>query len=193
MTAASSSPVASSRELRRANASDDNDAAEAFAVVNVIVVVANERRRWWLSIAARWDSTIAPAPGGKICGEGTRMTTTSPPPYDSLPSERRGTRDATTVAPPPLPIPLVAVDNRCPRRPRIDNDDDDDANNNKKPRRSLLASQSRRSLLSMRSRASRADHSLDWRIADETNHLRCAFSRPPIVPSSPLTSASGWQ
>ncbi len=65
-------------------ADDNDDAAEAFAVVNVIVIVADKRRRWWPSIATRWDSTIAPAPGGKICGEGTAMTTMLPPPYDSL-------------------------------------------------------------------------------------------------------------
>jgi hypothetical protein len=121
------------------------------------------------------------------------MTTTSPPPYCSLPSKRRGTRDATTAAPPPPPIPLVAVNNQCPRHPRIDDDDDDNANGNKKPRQPLLASQSCRSLSSTCSRASRTDHSLDWRIADKTNHLRCASSRPPIVPLSLRTLASGWQ
>jgi hypothetical protein len=109
MTAASLSPIASSRESRRANALDDNNAAEAFTVVDVIIVVADERWRWWPSIAARWNSTIAPAPCGKICGEGTTMTTTSPPPYDSLLSKRRGTKDATTVAPPPPPIPPVIL------------------------------------------------------------------------------------
>jgi hypothetical protein len=186
-TTASLSPVASSRELRRANASDDDDPAEAFAVIEVIVIVANEQQRWWLLIAARWDLTIALAPGGKICGEGTRKMMTSPPPYDSSPSEKRGTRDTTTAAPPPLPIPPVAVDNQCPRRPRINGDDNDDANNGKKPRRSLPASQSRRSLSLTCSRASQANHYLDWHIADKTNHLRCASSRPPIVPLSPRT------
>jgi hypothetical protein len=94
------SPIASSRESRRANASDDDNAAEAFTVVNVIIIMADEQRRWWPLIAVRWDSTIAPVPGGKICGEGMTTTATLPLPYDSLPSERRGAKDATTVAPP---------------------------------------------------------------------------------------------
>jgi hypothetical protein len=52
--------------------------------------VANERRRWWPSITARWDSMVTPAPGGKICGEGTTTTRTLPLPlpYDSLLYER---------------------------------------------------------------------------------------------------------
>ena len=54
-TAASSSPIASLRESRRANASNDDDMAEAFVVVNVIVALADEQRRRWPSIA------IAPA------------------------------------------------------------------------------------------------------------------------------------
>ena len=95
--------------VKEGNASDDDNAAEAFTVINVIIVMANEQRRWWPLIAARWDSTIAPAPGGKICGEGTTTTMTLPPPYDSLPSKRRGTKDATMAAPLPPPIPPVTL------------------------------------------------------------------------------------
>jgi hypothetical protein len=35
------SPIASLRELRRANASDDDNAVEAFTVIDVIIVVAD--------------------------------------------------------------------------------------------------------------------------------------------------------
>jgi hypothetical protein len=110
MTAASLSPIASSRESRRANASDDDNEVEAFTVVDVIIVMADEQRRWWPSIADRWDLTIALLPSSKICREDTRTTRmTSPPPYNSLPSERRGTKDATTAAPTPPPIPPVTL------------------------------------------------------------------------------------
>jgi hypothetical protein len=106
-TAASLSPIASSRELRRANALDDDNAAEAFTVIDVIIVVANEQQHCdccQIGLdnhpgARRWQNLWRGRDNDDNVATAVRQ----------LPSKRRGKKDATIAALPPPPIPLVTL------------------------------------------------------------------------------------